>query len=94
MRRKAFTFVLALVLVTVAIGSLALAGGGYDVSWHVIGGGGGTSRGGRYALDATIGQPVAATSGGGAYRLCVGFWCGNVPGWRLYLPDMLRGYFH
>jgi len=84
--------VLLLLVGALALGGVVLAGGGYAIPWHVIGGGGGTSSGGHYALDATVGQPVAATSGGGAYQVCAGYWCGNVPGWHTYLPNMLKSH--
>ncbi|RMD64975.1 hypothetical protein D6833_03620 [Candidatus Parcubacteria bacterium] len=85
--KKGVLYVL-IVLLVIAMGGLVLANTQYDLSWHVIGGGGGTSSGGHYALDATIGQPVAASSGGDVYQVCAGYWCGNVPGWHLYLPNV------
>ncbi len=81
---------LVLFLVIGILGGMVLAAGGYDIPRHVIGGGGGTSSGGHYTLDATIGQPVAATSGGGHYQVCAGYWCSNVPGWHMYLPEMSK----
>lgn len=44
-----------LVCVIAAV-ALAQSGGGYDLSWNTIAGGGGTSNGGNYALDGVIGQ--------------------------------------
>ena len=35
----------------------------YEISWHTIDGGGGTSTGGQYSLTGTIGQHDAADSG-------------------------------
>jgi len=46
----------------------------YSINWSTIDSGGGHSSGGPYALAGTIGQPDAATSGGGAYTLHGGFW--------------------
>jgi hypothetical protein len=47
----------------------------YNIDWHKIAGGGGTSSGGQYSLSGTIGQPDAggAMTGGG-YSLTGGFW--------------------
>ncbi len=46
----------------------------YDLSWHTIAGGGGTSTGGVYTVSGTIGQADAGTLAGGAYSLTGGFW--------------------
>ena len=51
---------------------LAQTGGPYDLSWHNIGPGGSAS-GGSYSLNASIGQPDAATMSGGSYTLTGGF---------------------
>lgn len=51
---------------------LAQTGGPYDLSWHNIGPGGAAS-GGSYSLNASIGQPDAATMSGGSYTLTGGF---------------------
>jgi len=45
----------------------AQSGGGYDLTWSTIDGGGGESSGGAYSLGGTLGQPDAgAMRGGGA----------------------------
>ena len=91
MRKTQFRlFVAGMALISLILTGVVLANGGYAIPWHVIGGGGGTSSGGYYTLDSTIGQPVAATSGGGAYQACAGYWCGNVPGWHMYIPTLLK----
>ena len=67
----------AVVALLVAFAALAYAqtGGGYDLSWSTVDGGGGTfSTGGTYELGGTIGQPDAGTLSGGAYSLEGGFW--------------------
>jgi hypothetical protein len=60
--------------------ALAQSGGGYDLSWSTIDGGGGTSSdiGGIYSLAGTIGQPDAGSHGdvGDTYDLDGGFWAG------------------
>lgn len=54
------------------------SGGGYDLSWNTIDGGGATfSTGGAYSLGGTIGQPDAGQMAGGAYSLAGGFWRGG-----------------
>jgi hypothetical protein len=73
---------------------VAQTGGGYDLSWSTIDGGGGTwSTGGSYALGGTIGQPDAGTLAGGSYTLEGGFWPGGGEAQHdIYLPLVLRSY--
>jgi hypothetical protein len=49
----------------------------YDISWHTIDGGGGTSSSGTYIVRGTIGQPDANEMAGGRYELSGGFWPGG-----------------
>lgn len=71
--------ILTSALATLAILALSTAlvyaqvGGGFDLSFATIAGGGGTSSGGVYSLDSTIGQPAAGSASGGAYSLDGGF---------------------
>jgi len=46
----------------------------YSISWHTIGGGGGTSSGGNFTVSGTIGQPATSAMSGGSYSLTGGFW--------------------
>jgi hypothetical protein len=74
---------------------LAQAGGGYDLSWSTVAGGGGTSEGGGYSLCGTAGQPNAGVASGGAYLLAAGFWLGGAPAGQehvIYLPLVVRNY--
>ncbi len=57
--------------------SAASSGGGYDLSWYTIDGGGGTSEAGGFSLSGTIGQPDAGTMSGSGYELAGGFWTGG-----------------
>jgi hypothetical protein len=95
---------------TIALGILAVflvvpviaaqSGGGYDLSWWSVDGGGGTVSGrgpsGPYSLSGTIGQPDAGVITGGGYTLSGG-WQG-VPeppvgyDFCLYLPLVQRGW--
>ena len=65
---------------------VASAGGDFDLSWHTVDGGGGTSAGGTFVLRGTIGQPDAGDLGGGDFTLRGGFrqpavsgGCGDCP---------------
>jgi len=46
----------------------------YQIDWHTISGGGGSSSGGPYTLSGTIGQADAGTLSGGNYVVEGGFW--------------------
>lgn len=79
-RHIRFGLLLILVAVILAAGfgyarvTQAQTGGGYDLTWNTIDGGGGTSTGGGYTLSGTIGQPDAGAMSGGSYSLIGGFW--------------------
>ena len=68
-----FTVPLAVVLVGGAA-ALAPLGPSFDLSWHTIDGGGGTSTGGGFELSGSIGQPDAGLMTGGRFELRGGFW--------------------
>ena len=86
------TLLLALIaLLLLASVALAQSGGGYDLSWSTIDGGGTTwSEGGGYALGGTVGQPDAGVLSGGDYTLAGGFWGGAAARYGVYLPLVLR----
>ena len=70
-------------------------GGGYDLTWSSVDGGGETrsvSTSGGYTLGGTLGQPDAGTLSGGGYSLGGGFWGGGTPAvdYQIYLPLLLR----
>jgi hypothetical protein len=73
----------------------AQTGGGYDLTWNTLDGGGATfSAGGVYQLGGTLGQPEAGQLSGGGYALSGGFWVGGGEAikveYDVYLPIILR----
>ena len=59
----------------------AQTGGGYDLTWNTVDGGGETfSTGGEFELSGTIGQPDAGVMEGGEFTLAGGFWFEEPPG--------------
>jgi hypothetical protein len=78
MKRMLTTLTTALaVLACSAALVYAQVGGGFDLSWSTVDGGGETfSTGGSYELGGTIGQPDAGTLTGGTFTLDGGFWGG------------------
>jgi hypothetical protein len=74
---KRFLLGIFIILLVVSGTSVwAQSGGGFDLSWSTIDGGGGSSSGGDYSLSGTIGQSDAGTMAGGSYVLNGGFWNG------------------
>ena len=85
-------FLLALGLMVLGSG-VALAAGGYDLSWWTAAGGGGSSGGTGYSLSGAAGQPASSEMSGSGYHLSDGFWVGvGIPpaGYELYLPLILK----
>jgi len=72
----------------------AQSGGGYDLTWYTIDGGGITfSSSGNYQLDSTIGQPDTGALNGEGYALLGGFWGGGAlaaSNYKIYLPIVVR----
>ena len=94
-RAKDLATILLLVLPMLVLSTAAGAqsGGGYDLNWSTVDGGGYTfSLGGGYALGGTMGQPDAGVLSGGPYTLGGGFWGGGAlaQGYELFLPLVLR----
>ena len=55
-------------------------GPAFDLTWHTIDGGGGTSTGGGFELAGTIGQHDAGPAmTGGTFELRGGFWLASLP---------------
>jgi len=96
MKRAPILLFLAVVAVCVALvagrqTASAQTGGGYDLAWNSIDGGGATfSTGGGYSLGGTIGQADAGTSSGGAYALSGGFWAGVPANYNAFVPLAMR----
>ena len=86
----------ACLLLLAASAVLAQSGGGYDLSWSTVDGGGGTfSTGGIYSLGGTAGQPDAGLVTGEGYTLAGGFWPGGAvaaPEYLIYLPLVVCNY--
>jgi hypothetical protein len=96
MRHKIILIALALLLLLTLSQSASVApasaqsGGGYDLAWNTIDGGGViNSTGGAYSFSGTIGQPDAGTMNGGSYTLNGGFWFDPLTK-RLNLPLIMR----
>jgi hypothetical protein len=89
MKRAILVAGVAAALLLVPIVS-AQTGGGFDLTWSTIDGGGGESTGGGFSLRGTIGQADAGALSGGGYTLSGGFWPGAAAEYRAYLPLALK----
>jgi len=62
-----------------------------DLSWHLLGGGGGRLESGSVVVEGTLGQPVAGVVSQSPLELCSGFWCdAGGGGYKLFLPLLRR----
>ena len=92
--RAVLTLGLLTALVLLSTVALAQTGGGYDLTWNTVDGGGHTfSIRAGYTLGGTVGQPDAGQLSGGAFTLGGGFWGGGAEAtpFAVYLPLTLRG---
>src|SRR5262245_27121591 len=81
MARKFRLFIYScLIAFSFSVFALAQSGGGFDLTWSSIDGGGATNtRGWTFTLSGTIGQPdaqAAPVMSGGSFTLTGGFWPG------------------
>jgi hypothetical protein len=92
--KRATTFLTLLGLLLLTTIALAQSGGGFDLSWSTVDGGGYTfSQGGGYTLGGTVGQPDAGVLSDGSYTLTGGFWPNSgATQHNIYLPVVLRNY--
>jgi hypothetical protein len=78
---------LAVLLVTGV--ALAQTSGSFDLSWHVLAGGGGQAASTNYAMNGTLGQAAAGFSDNASYGMQSGYWQ-NWPDYCIYLPVILK----
>ena len=64
----------------------------FVLNWWSVDGGGGSSQGGDFTLNGTIGQSDVSAMSGGGYTLHGGFLPGGAlsPQYELYLPVVMR----
>ncbi|MBN1179731.1 MAG: hypothetical protein JXD18_10985 [Anaerolineae bacterium] len=89
-----YSIILLSIIAALLTSSVALAqtGGGYDLTWWTVDGGGGTVSSAAYELAGTIGQSdVGVVLSGGEFTLYSGFWSSGTTQYMIYLPLILRG---
>ncbi len=90
MKRPNILAYLGSILLCAGAAALAPDGGSFDLSWHSMDGGGGTSNSRAFALSGTIGQPDAGVvMTGGDFALTGGFWA--APGGGPVCPEDING---
>lgn len=91
--RKISSLALCL-LISLLVVSFALAqtGGGHDLTWSTVDGGGGAVSGGGYTLMGTVGQPEPGpVLTGGNFSLFSGFWpAGGVARYLIFQPLIFK----
>lgn len=80
-----------LLLLTVGAGVTAQTSAGFDLEWHVIGGGGRESTSASYHINGTIGQSIASQpmTGSAHFTISSGYWFAD-GGRTIYLPAILK----
>ncbi len=90
-RGKALLILAACLLLVAGVPVLAQVSANYDLSWHVVAGGGGRMASTGHTLLGTIGQPVTGVMFSSGHSGCSGFWCGGAPvQYRIYLPLVVK----
>ena len=75
LRHRFVVMPLHLAVFAVVTLSLSMWAQPYEIDWHTIDGGGGTSTNAQFSLSGTIGQPDAGTTlTNGQYSVTGGFW--------------------
>jgi hypothetical protein len=96
MRRRLLALLIVLILTgTVLVGiAYAQTGSGFDLSWNVISGGGGSGpmTGSGYKVTATLGQTAVGSSSGSGFSISHGFWNIGIISYLLNLPATLKNH--
>lgn len=91
MKKLSLVAVVSLVLCLLVGSVAAQTSTTYDLSWHVIAGGGETMTSATFTVHATAGQGIIGPTGSSTYQVGAGYWYGVVGGaYAAYLPLVLR----
>ena len=66
---------------------LAQVSTNYDVSWHLLSGGGGSRSSGTYRVDDSLGQWAGGRTSSANTHVDAGFWYGAIPPEASYAGD-------
>ncbi|MHC4690835.1 MAG: hypothetical protein ACYS5F_14565, partial [Planctomycetota bacterium] len=73
MKKQRHMMILIFGCILILAAEYSVCSADYSIDWYTIDGGGGTSSGGDFVLNGTIGQPDAAVMSGGGFELLSGF---------------------
>ena len=84
-KQKLSVTAVILILLLGGVAVWAQTSANYDLSWHVVGGGGGVSSSASYNVNGTVGQSAASPrqAVGSSFVVNSGYWYGDTP---IYLP--------
>jgi hypothetical protein len=92
-KQLAFIGAAALIVVLLLTGTaIAQSSASFDLSWHVLAGGGDQAAGTTYIADCTVGQGTIGWIDSGSYGAGIGYWYGVTEGYRIFLPLVLKDY--
>ncbi len=92
-KQMVFIGAAALLVVLLLTGiAAAQTSASFDLSWHVLAGGGGQAAGTTYAANHTVGQGTIGWADSSSYGAGIGYWYGAMGGYRIFLPLVLKGY--
>ena len=63
----------------------------FDLSWYVLGGGGGRADSTHFAMNGTVGQGAVGFSDSTSHEMQSGYWQ-DWPAYHIYLPLVVRRY--
>lgn len=90
-RKITIACLLALLLAALWVGGVvAQVGSGFDLSWHVVGGGGWTSTGSGFSVSGTAAQTAIGSFSGSGFTAGNGYW--QWQEYRVALPVTLRNH--
>ena len=94
MNKQALFVGLTALLVALLLAGIAVAqtSASFDLSWHVLAGGGGQTAGTTYAANCTVGQGTIGWTDSGSYGAGVGYWYGATGGYHIFLPLVLKNH--
>jgi len=92
MKKRMVLISAAVLLVMMVIGGVAMAqiSTSYDLSWHVLAGGGEPSTSVSFAANSTVGQATIGWVSNSTYGMGVGYWYGAMAPYRIFLPLVLK----
>lgn len=93
MDKRFTTTLLATILYVALITGVAqaMSSTNYRLDWFTpLTGTGGSANSTNYAINFTVGQVAPGTYSSTSYDGCLGYWCGAVVEYQVYLPVVLR----